>query len=81
MRAGQQEPPHLAVLQTGGEELGLWEDPVPVQVGLLEYFPGGALDLPRRRDQGEDISDHLESLPGIHHSVTVNVVQSERPLE
>ena len=32
-------------------------------------------------EEGEDISDHLQCLPGIQHSVTVNVVQAERPLE
>ena len=80
-RAGQQEPPDLVVLQTGGEELGLRDDLGPVQVEPLEYFPGGALAGGGGMDQGEDISEHLEPLPGIQHSVTVNVVQSERPLQ
>ena len=79
--AGQQEPPDLAVLQTGGEELGLGEDPGPLQVEPLEHIPGGVLAGGGGTDQGEDISDHLEPLPGIQHSVTVNVVQAERPLE
>lgn len=82
----EEEPPDLAVLQTWGEELWLWEDPVPVQVNFLKYLPGGALHLHTLPggggpDQGEDVSDHLERLPGIQHSVTVNVVQPECPLQ
>ena len=82
----QEEPPDFSVVQTGGEELRLWEDPVPVHVDHLKYFPGGELEVQRLAGgggagQGQDISDHLERLPGIQHSVTVNVVQPECPLE